>query len=144
MKDIFSCEAPPGAPHTSYTHSPAHTQIHTHRGTSSYTPIDTYLQNTHTSTTKHHKHSHTYATQRHILIISYIYRQAYTHKLTHTPTFIEHTCIHTYMCLYSFLLTKDEEPSPLDSRGLECPGWGGVGRKHGNPQETYFQFPDPN
>jgi len=25
------------------------------------------------------------------------------------------------MCLHSFLLAKDEEASPLDSRGLECP-----------------------
>lgn len=56
------------------------------------------------------------------------------HKLTHARMLNKHTCPHTYMCLYNFLLTKDEEPSPLDLTDLECPGeaW--------KPQETYSQF----
>lgn len=68
-----------------------------------------------------HKHPHMYAIQRHILINTYISKQAYTHTLTQTHTLIKHTCIHIYMHLYSFLLTKDQEPSPLDARALECP-----------------------
>ena len=68
-----------------------HTGAHTHN-THRYIP-----SNTHICTPMCHKYSHMYVTQGHLLTL--IYLQTYTPRLTHSHTLIKH-----YIPLYYFLL----------------------------------------
>lgn len=70
--------------------------------------------------------------------------KTHTHKCvplqtgTHIQTYtvIKHTCTHMHLC--SFLLTKDQEPGSLDSRGLDCPG------ETGKPIRNLLSVSGPN
>lgn len=86
--------------------TPRHTLIHTHR----------HAQNTHTST--YYKHSHTHATQTHAHELIHI--QTSIHIQTYTYSYTHQTHIYTYIHVSPLLPSKDEEPSPLDCKGLEC------------------------
>ena len=101
-----------------------HTYTCTHADTHTYTHTHTYTQ---THTLKIHTYTHQYITN---ILICRQYKDTYsqTHTLTdrhahtnlHSHTLIKHTCAHIYTT--RFLSSKGPEPSPLDSRYVECLG----------------------